>query len=107
MVDDFPSPEQDSYSRFQLKLPFESDEGHKKTHPKAERKKEKNMQKRKVNYEKIAEEVRMRRCCSRRCIPLILTVSDIYKTREWFVEKSREAARTVPFKRLFICKSYQ
>ena len=49
------------------------------------------MKKRKISFDNIAEEVRTGRCCSVRCIQLILTVSDIYKTRECFFEKSREA----------------
>ena len=69
------------------KLPLKCDEGYKTTYPETE----KNTEKRKVNYDHIAEEVKTRRCCSGRCIQLILTVSDIYKTSEFFFEKSRQA----------------
>ena len=57
---------------------------------KLKRRQKKKKKKRKVNYDNIAE-VKTRRCCSGRCIQLILTVSDIYKTRECLFEKSRES----------------
>ena len=92
MVDDFLSLEQDSDSRFQKgELQMESDEDHKKTLLATERNTEKAMLKRKVNYDNIAREVRTASCCSKKCIQSILTISDIFKTREWLLKKSREA----------------
>lgn len=91
MVDDLPSPEQGAdNSRFQRRLQFKSDQVHMETHPKPE-KAEKIMQKRKVNYENIEREIKAGSCCYKNCITLILTKSGIYKTREWFFKKSREA----------------
>ena len=91
MVDDFPSLEQDSDSRFQKGEPqMKSDEDHKKTLLKTERNMEKVMLKRKVNYDNIAREVRTASCCSKKWIQTILTISDIFKTREWLLKKSRE-----------------
>ena len=87
MVDDFPSLEQDSDSPFEKgELQMEYDEDHEKT----ERKAEKVIPKRKVNYDNIAKEVKTASCCSKKCIQSILTISDIFKTREWLLKKSRE-----------------
>ena len=86
MVDDFPYPEQDTSTRH-----WESDEDHKKTLRQTERKTEKIMFKKKVNYDNIARQVRTASCCSKQCIQCILTISDIFRTREWFLKKSREA----------------
>ena len=69
---------------------MESDKDHEKTLLKTERNTEKVMLKRKVNYDNIAREVRTASCCSNRCIQSTLTISDIFKTREWFLKKSRE-----------------
>lgn len=48
--------------------------------------------KRKVDYQNIEKEVRDSTCscCSNRCIQTVLTISDIYKTSDWFLKKSRE-----------------
>ena len=91
MVDDFPSLEQDSDSCFQKgEVQTESDDDHEKTLRKAEKNKEKVMLKRKVNYDNIAREVRTASCCSKKCIQSILTISDIFKTREKLLKKPRE-----------------
>ena len=92
MVDDFPFPEQDSDSRFQKReLQMESNADQKKTLLKTERNTEKVMLKRKVDYDNIAREVKTTSCCSKKCIQSILIISDIFKTREWLLKKSREA----------------
>lgn len=48
---------------------------------------------RKVNYDNIAREVRAASCCSKQCIQSILTISDIFKTREhgYVIKTPREA----------------
>lgn len=91
MVDDFPSLHQDSDSCIQKgELQMESDDDHEKTLPKAEKNTEKVMLKRKVNYDNIAREVRTASCCSKKCLQSILTISDIFKTREKLLKKPRE-----------------
>ena len=87
MVDDFPYPEQDTSTRH-----WESDEHHKETKKRQrERKTGKIMFKKKVNYDNIARQVRTASCCSKQCIQCILKISDIFRTREWFLKKSKEA----------------
>ena len=70
----------------------------KKRFLKTERNTEKVMLKRKVNYDNIAREVRTASCCSKRCIQSILTISDIFKTREWLSKKVQGGTGAVPFK---------
>lgn len=87
MVDDFPFPGEDADFRQQ----FTGVEGNRKTNTGITRKSEKIMVKRKVSYENIEQELKAGRCCSKRCIQSILTVPEIYRTRNWFLEKTREA----------------
>ena len=85
MVDELPSPEQEKTQQ------FKSAGRQKKKTTETKRTSQKSMATRKVNYENIEKEVMAGSCCSRRCIQSILTVPDIYKTREWFFKKSRES----------------
>ena len=70
---------------------MESNADQKKTLLKTERNTEKVMLKRKVDYDNIVREVKTTSCCSKKCIQFILTISDIFKTREWLLKKSKEA----------------
>ena len=89
MVDDFPFPGESA--DIELKEQFTDGEAHVQTNTNIKRKGDKIITKSKVSYENIEKEVKAGRCCSKRCIQLILTVPDIHRTRTWFLGKSREA----------------
>lgn len=89
IVDGLPSLEQDAVINVQLQFA----DGGKKLHSKTVKtsKKLSRLVKKKLSYEDILKDVAAGSCCSRRCIQSILTVDDIYKTRERFLKKSRES----------------
>ena len=89
IVDGLPSLEQDAVINVQLQFA----DGGKKLHSKTVKtsKKLSRLEKKKLSYEDILKDVAAGSCCSRRCIQSILTVDDIYKTRERFLKKSRES----------------
>ena len=74
-------------------MQFQFADGEKKSYLKADKTSEKlpPLKKKKLNYEEIQKDVTAVSCCSRRCIQSILLVTEIYKTRKWFLKKSRES----------------
>ena len=91
MLDDFPFPGEDNaLDRFQHALEPKPEEHCKENYRHTSKGVKKIIEKRKVDYANIEREVKTASCCSKKCINSVLTVSHIYKTREYFLKKSRE-----------------